>query len=30
VVELLKVSGGRLTEFDVYYKDPGAVASLES
>ncbi len=28
VVELLKVSDGRLTEFDVYYKDPGAVAGL--
>jgi ketosteroid isomerase-like protein len=28
VVELLKVSDGRVTEFDVYYKDPAAVAGL--
>lgn len=28
VIEVLKVKDGRLTEFDVYYRDPGAVAGL--
>jgi ketosteroid isomerase-like protein len=28
VVEILTVQDGRLTDFDVYYKDPGAVAAL--